>query len=115
VNGGIGKERERLGPLLSSLAAIGSLIAATSCCLPLGAVLGAVGLAGATAFLAAWRPYLMGLSVLMLGVGFFQTYRARQCRVKPNALSVVLLWSVALLTVLLLGFPQVVAGWLAGR
>ncbi|HYM13095.1 MAG TPA: hypothetical protein VEU62_20310 [Bryobacterales bacterium] len=103
------------GPLLSSLAAIGGLVAASTCCLPLAPLLGAAGLAGASAVLAPLRPYLMGLAVLMLGAGFYQAYRGPQCRMRRGKLSLAVLWTAAALIFVLLLFPQIVAGWLADR
>ncbi|MBI3698240.1 MAG: hypothetical protein HY238_25810 [Acidobacteria bacterium] len=103
------------GPVWASLAAVASLVAGLSCCLPLGPLLGAAGLAGVAPFLGAWRPYLAWASVALLGLAFFQTYGARQCRARRSVFSVVLLWTAAGLTVILFCFPQVIAGWVADR
>ena len=99
----------------ASLAAIGSLAAALSCCLPLGTLLAAAGLAGLAPLLGSWRPYLAWLSAAMLGLAFFQAYGARQCRARRSIFSIVLLWTAAGLTVILFCFPQVIAGWVAYR
>ena len=56
-----------LGAMVSSLLTLG-------CCLPLP-FLGAAGLAGASVFLSAARPWLIGISIILLGAGFFQGYR----------------------------------------
>ena len=101
--------------ILAPVSAIASLLVAASCCLPLAPVLGAFGLAGASVWLGPLRPYLMGSSVVLLAAGFIQAYSAKRCGVKRSFLSLVLLWVAAAFTVLLLGFPQVVAGWVAGR
>lgn len=85
---------------------------ALTCCLSLAPLLAALGLAGASAVLEPLRPYLLGVSCVCLGAGFWQTYGRPRCAVRSRA-SVVILWSalVALLFVVLL--PQTVAGFLA--
>jgi hypothetical protein len=47
--------------VVASLAALGSVIAASSCCLPLLPFLFAAGAAGTSAFVAQLRPYLLVL------------------------------------------------------
>ena len=94
-----------LGAMVSSLLTLG-------CCLPLP-FLGAAGIAGASVFLSAARPWLLGLSVILLGLGFFQVYRGMKCRARQSRIALVLLGLAAVLVVLLLLFPQVLAGLLA--
>ena len=94
-----------LGAMVSSLLALG-------CCLPLP-FLGAAGLAGASVFLSAARPWLQGLSVILLGAGFFQVYRGMKCRARQSRIALVILGLAAVLAVFLLFFPQVLAGLLA--
>ena len=93
------------GAMVSSLLTLG-------CCLPLP-FLGAAGIAGASVFLSAARPWLLGLSVILLGLGFFQVYRGMKCRARQSRIALVLLGLAAVLVVLLLLFPQVLAGLLA--
>src|SRR6266545_3014847 len=76
------------GTILSPLTAILSSIAAMSCCLPVGTFLAAAGLAGTSAFMDSARPYFLGLSLLLLGFGFWQTYGAKSCPAKKNRASV---------------------------
>jgi hypothetical protein len=94
-----------LGAMLSSLLTLG-------CCLPLP-FLGAAGLAGASVFLSVARPWLLGLSVILLGAGFFQVYRGMKCRARQSRVALVLLGLAAVLVVFLLFFPQALAGLLA--
>jgi hypothetical protein len=94
-----------LGAMVTSLLTLG-------CCLPLP-FLGAAGLAGASVVLSAARPWLLGLSVILLGVGFFQVYRGMKCRARQSRIALVLLGLAAVLVVFLLFFPQVLAGLLA--
>lgn len=103
------------GPVLSSIAALSSLIAAVSCCLPVGTLLFAAGAAGAARILAPLRPWLIGVSVLSLAMGFFQAYRRSHCTLRRDPFTVVVLWFSAAVVVLMLLFPQVIAGYLADR
>ncbi len=94
-----------LGAILSSLATMG-------CCLPLGFA-GALGAAGASAFVQRFRPWLLGLSIVLLGIGFWQQRRARLCSAKRSYLSAVLLWTAVVLVVAMIVFPQEIAGFIA--
>jgi len=58
------------GTLTASLAALGSVIVASSCCIPLLPFLFAAGAAGASGFFVQLRPYLLGASVLFIAFGF---------------------------------------------
>lgn len=98
----------------SALGAIGSIVAATSCCLPIGVLSLAAGAAGTSAVLNALRPYLMTLSVLLIAFGFWQMHRAKKCACKTSRWSTVLLWSAAVFVGFSIAFPQVLADLLAG-
>lgn len=103
-------------------------IAASACCiLPL--ILGAVsaGTAGFGTALAPYRPYLMGLTLLLLGAGFYFTYRPAKaansdsdcCAVtetdccatnkvlRMKRLSKALLWAVTVFTLAVMAYPWV--------
>jgi len=97
------------GAALASVAAIGSVLAASSCCLPVLPFMMAVGLAGGSAFLVAARPYLLAASVLFVAFGFYQTRRAKKCRRRPSVISSALLWMSAGLVFLSIFFPQLLA------
>ena len=94
-----------LGATVTSLLTLG-------CCLPLP-FLGAAGLAGTSVFLSAARPWLLGLSVIFLGAGFFQVYRGMKCRARQSRIALILLGLAAVLVGFMLFFPQVLAGLLA--
>ena len=64
-------------PLQSGLAAIGGVLIAGNCCLPLGTFWIVAGLAGASTLLDTLRPYLLGLSIVLIAPGFWQARRAR--------------------------------------
>ncbi len=93
-------------------AAILASLLTLSCCLPLP-FLGAAGLAGASVLLAGARPWLLALSIVLLGLGFFQVYRGMRCRTRQSKTAIALLALATVVVVLLLLFPQVIASVLA--
>lgn len=94
---------------LASIAAIGSVIAASSCCLPILPFMAAAGFAGGSAFLSAARPYLLGISVLFIAYGFFQARRAKQCERKPGTVALLLLWISTVFVAISIFLPQMMA------
>jgi hypothetical protein len=96
----------------ASVAAVLSSLLTLGCCLPLP-FLGAAGVAGASVLLAGARPWLLGLSIILLGLGFFQVYRGMRCRARQSKTAIALLALATVVVVLLLLFPQVIAGVLA--
>ena len=62
-----------------------------------------------------FRPWLLGLSVALLGVGFWQQRRAKQCSAKRSYVSEVLLWAAVVMVVGMILFPQEIAGFIADR
>jgi cytochrome bd-type quinol oxidase subunit 2 len=99
---------------LASLAAIGSVLAASSCCLPILPFMMAAGLAGSSTFLSALRPYLLAASILFIAYGFYQAWRAKKCQRRPNVIASALLWVSAVFVVISIFFPQVMANAAAG-
>ena len=97
-----------------SLVAILSSIATISCCLPLGFAV-ALGAGAASAFFTTLRPWLLGLSVVLLGLGFWQQHRAKQCAVRGRLLGKVLLWAAVVVVLGMILFPQQIAGFIADR
>ena len=98
---------------LASLAALGSVIAASSCCLPLLPFLFAAGAASTSVFVAQLRPCLLALSVLLIAFGFYKSWRAKQCNYKPSRISTFLLWFSAFVVFVFIFFPQLVANLVA--
>src|SRR5438552_6338950 len=94
---------------LASLAAIGSVLAASSCCLPIMPFMMAAGLAGGSTFLSAARPYLLAASILFIAYGFYQAWQAKKCQRQPNVIASALLWVSAVFVVISIFFPQVMA------
>jgi hypothetical protein len=101
------------GALAAALSAVGSVLAASTCCLPVLPFVLAAGTAGSARFLASYvgalRPYLLGLSVLFIAFGFYQSRRATQCNCKPSVLSQVVLWLSALIVAVSILLPQAFA------
>src|SRR5260221_7147500 len=91
--------------VIASIAALGSVIAASSCCLPLLPFLFAAGAASTSAFVAQFRPYLLVLSVLLIAFGFYKSWRAKQCDCKPNRISTFLLWFSTIVGLVMILFP----------
>src|SRR5712692_2794359 len=94
---------------VASVAAVGSVLAASSCCLPILPFVFAAGVAGSATILTVLRPYLLALSVVLIVYGFYQAWRTKQCRARTSVISTVLLWSSALFVVVSIFFPQVLA------
>jgi len=98
----------------ASLVAIVSSVATITCCLPLGFA-AALGAGAASAFFTTLRPWLLGLSVVLLGLGFWQQHRAKQCAVRGRLLGNVLLWAAVVVVLGMILFPQQIAGFIADR
>ena len=96
----------------ASVTAILSAVATVGCCLPLGFA-GAFGVGLASAFFTTLRPWLLGLSILLIGVGFWQQHWARQCGVRVRWLGSALLWAAVVVVVGMILFPQQIAGVIA--
>lgn len=93
--------------------AIVTSLATLVCCLPAG-LLGAAGGSAVAAFLFdAGRPWMLGLSLGFLALGFVQAYRAKRCGAKPNRWALGLLVFALLMVMLAAIFPQVIAGFFA--
>ena len=99
--------------LAAALSAIGSALAAMTCCLPVLPFVLAAGTAGTARFLSSYigalRPYLLGLSVAFIALGFYQSRRASQCNCKPSVLSQAVLWLSALIVAISILLPQAFA------
>jgi hypothetical protein len=99
--------------VVASVAALASVIAASSCCLPLLPFLFAAGAAATSAFITPLRPYLLVLSVLLIVFGFYRSWQAEQCNCKPSRISTFLLWFSAIVVFVFIFFPQVIANLVA--
>ena len=98
----------------ASLVAILSSVSTMSCCLPI-AFAGALGAGAASAFSTTLRPWLLGVSVVLLGFGFWQQHRAKQCAVQGRLVGNVLLWAAVAVVLGMILFPQEIAAVIADR
>src|SRR5438309_1092281 len=95
---------ERITPIGAALSALATLL----CCLPIGFA-AAAATASVGVVVAALRPWLLGVAVVLLAVGFVQMYhRARACK-RRSRTSLVILWVSAVVVALVILFPQVIA------
>ena len=103
----------------SSLSAVVTAIVASACCIgPL--VFAALGIGGAGLLikLEPYRPYFIALTLAILGVGFYVTYRnpkptaapagGPECaceRPRTHRLGKVMLWAATVIVIVALAFP----------
>ncbi len=99
--------------ILASLAAVGSVVLASTCCLPMFPFIFAAGAAGSSAFFAKARPFLLAASLFSIGFAFYQRWRAKRCQCKPSLLSTIVLWFSVVVVVTFFLFPQVIANLVA--
>ncbi len=101
------------GTFAAAISAIGSVLAAATCCLPVLPFVLAAGTAGSAAFVSSFvsalRPYLLAVSVLFIALGFYQSRRASRCNCEPSLLSQVVLWVSALIVAISILLPQAFA------
>lgn len=64
---------------------VAALIASFCCILPIVFALAGVGIVGASLLFAAWRPYLLALTFVLLGAGFYFAYRKPREACEPGA------------------------------
>src|SRR2546428_12587025 len=98
----------------ASFGAVLSSVATISCCLPVGFA-AALGAGAASAFFTTLRPWLLGLSVGLLGLGFWQQQRAKQCSIQGRTIGNVLLWTALIVVLGMILFPQEIAAFIADR
>ena len=104
------KAVERAAPAAAVLAALSAL----ACCLPFGLV-GALGLASVGIRIAPLRSWLLGFSILLLVLGFWQIYRrGNECNIRHRRVSVAVFWLAVVIVLFVTVFPQLIANWLAG-
>jgi len=57
--------------------------------------------------------FFLIVSVLLIAFAFYKSWRAKQCNCKPSRVSTALLWFSAVVVVVFIFFPQVIANFLA--
>jgi hypothetical protein len=81
-------------------------------------LLGAGALGAALVKLEPYRPWFMGLTVLLVGMAFYGAYRPNQaeacndgiCRPQSRQTAKALAWVVAVMAAILIAFPYYI-GW----
>ncbi len=101
-----------------------AIIASFCCILPIVFALTGFSILGASAMFDAWRPYLLGLTFGLLGLGFYFAYRPRKEQCAPGSACAMpatkrsgrlVLWLATAAVVLFAAFPYysgAVAEWL---
>jgi hypothetical protein len=104
-----------------------AIIASFCCILPIVFALTGFSILGASAMFDAWRPYLLGITFGLLGLGFYFAYRPRKEQCGPgsacampvtNRSGRLMLWLATVAVVLFAAFPYysgAVAEWLLSR
>lgn len=109
--------RETIGGI-SVAGSILSAVAASACCIgpAVLALLGA-GTVGLSGVIGVYRPYFIGLSVVLLGVAFYLTYRKREVKCEDGTCKKVgagkwekiSVWFAAVVTVAVIAMPSISA------
>jgi mercuric ion transport protein len=103
----------RINKIFSNSAVVTALLASLCCITPVLAILGGIsGVASIFSFLDPLRPYLIGLTVMSLGMVFYQAYKPKKvidCDCEVEKLKFInsksFLWTITLVSILLLTFP----------
>jgi hypothetical protein len=102
------KHSEKVTPVAALLSALSTMV----CCLPLGFA-AAAGAAGLGAVVERLRPWLAGLSVVLLVIGFAQLYRSNRGCQRRSPVSIALFVISAVIVLGVLAFPQITASLFA--
>ena len=103
----------RLAERLTPLAAAATALAAFACCVPLG-LAGALGVLTVSSLFDAVQPWFLTAATLLLALSAFQLYRGqRTCQRGRRRFGLTVLGLSATIVLLVLLFPQSVAGWIA--
>jgi len=100
--------------LSAPLLAILSSAAAIGCCLPIGFA-AAIGMSAVSVFSTTLRSWLLVFSVALIGLGFWQQHRAKQCAVRRRWIGTVILWAAVVEVVGMTLFPQQIAAFIADK
>ena len=99
---------EKVAPVMAAVTSLATI----ACCLPVGFV-GAAVMVSLSMAAAAYQPWFLGTSVLLLLVGALQLRQARRACGRRSYSSLIIFSSCAVIVVLVVLFPQVIAGLLA--
>ncbi len=99
---------------ITTVASIFAALAASLCCVgPIAIALLGLGSAGLFVTIGEYRPYIMGVTLVFLGLAFFFTYRKREvvcedgtCKVQgPSRWNKIVVWFSAAIVAFLLLLP----------
>lgn len=103
---------------ISKIAAVfgtGTAFLGSCCALPLLLLALGVGGAGFAAALAPIRPYMIGVTLVLLGIGFYTVYGCKQtcedkgtCDVKRIRRTKIMLWVATVLALIFLIGPSII-------
>jgi copper chaperone CopZ len=108
--------------VLSTVGGVVTAIVASLCCIgPVVVALIGVGSIGAFSAFEAYRPYLVGITVAILGLAFYLTYRKREVKCEDGSCTVesagkwnkVSVWGATVIAAVALAFPYFGASLLA--
>lgn len=102
------KHSEKVTPIAAAVSALSTMV----CCLPSGIAAGA-GAAGLGVVLEPLRPWLIGLSIALMVIGFVQLYWSNRSCQRRNPVSIALFLVSAVVVLGVLVFPQLTAGLFA--
>lgn len=101
---------------ITALFATGTAFLGSCCALPILLLSLGIGSAGFATTLAPFRPYMIGITFLLLGIGFYTVYGCKQtcegegaCDVKSIRRTKILLWVATGLALLFLAGPGIIA------
>ena len=99
--------------------AIGAAVAASACCIApvLFSLLGAGALGASAIKFEPYRPWFLGLTVVVLGVAFYSAYRPvaadtcadSTCTPNSKRTAKIIVWIAAALVTLLITFPYYIS------
>ena len=110
-------EEAKKNAVLGAGAVLAAFGASLCCILPVAVAILGVGSAALAAKLEPLRPWLAGLTVLLLGFAFYQAYKpvdcapGQACAVPASRRNRIVLWIVAIIALALMAFPYY-ASWL---
>jgi copper chaperone CopZ len=112
--GSAAAEKSTGGSFLMAGSVVAAVVASFCCILPIVFAVTGFSILGASALFAAWRPYLLGLTFGLLGLGFYFAYRPRKGQCAPGSACAMpgtlrsgrlLIWLVTAAVVLFAAFP----------
>jgi hypothetical protein len=104
----------KTAPLFVAGSIFAAILASLCCVLPIVFALTGASILGASAMFAAWRPYLLGVTFGLLGLGFHFAYRPGKEQCAPRSACAMpatkrsgrlMLWLAATAVILLAAFP----------